>query len=400
MYTLKQLIDKTYQELLDSGLSEKTVYGANWYIWNRLVRLYGNDAIFNENMCFDYCKSYFGRDIFNIEKTNLLKVEKRYVLAFNNLISSSKDIPFNRNKLHYHRDYQIDEHSLKLLNDYLLYSMELGNKDRTLENKKIRIRNFIIDIDFKNISKDSVIAYLSKRKTEQNYIANKIEILLIRNFLIFCYEQGCLDKSILLIWPYKMASIENKKIPSTYTSDEISELLESAKTFTHEENHFRNYAILCLIAYTGMRAADVVNLKPANFNWRENTITFIQQKTQREQTYPLIPQIGNPIIEYIKKERKDGEYMFLKEDSSKLNSKIITLIINTYFCNSSINIGERHYGAHALRHSIATNLVNTGVSMFTVANTLGHSSVRCVKIYGKVDIEHLRKCVLEAPYYA
>ena len=34
MYTLKQLIDKAYQELLDSGLSEKTVYGANWYIWN------------------------------------------------------------------------------------------------------------------------------------------------------------------------------------------------------------------------------------------------------------------------------------------------------------------------------------------------------------------------------
>ena len=67
MYTLKQLIDKAYQELLDSGLSEKTVYGANWYIWNRLVRIYGEDEIFNEDMCFKYCESYFGRNIFNID---------------------------------------------------------------------------------------------------------------------------------------------------------------------------------------------------------------------------------------------------------------------------------------------------------------------------------------------
>ena len=78
MYTLKQLIDKAYQELLDSGLSEKTVYGANWYIWNRLVRIYGEDEIFNEDMCFKYCESYFGRDIFNIDDSNLLKIERVY----------------------------------------------------------------------------------------------------------------------------------------------------------------------------------------------------------------------------------------------------------------------------------------------------------------------------------
>ena len=58
MYTLKQLTDKAYKELLDSGLSDKTIYSANWYIWNRLIRLYGNDAIFEEVMCHKYCKDY------------------------------------------------------------------------------------------------------------------------------------------------------------------------------------------------------------------------------------------------------------------------------------------------------------------------------------------------------
>lgn len=400
MYTLKQLIDKAYQELLDSGLSKKTVYGSNWYVWNRLVRIYGEDEIFKEDMCFKYCNSYFGRDIFNMDKTDLLKVEKNYIVAFNNLIQSNNDIPFIKKDFHYRRDYKLDDYSSNLLNDYLKYSKENGNGERTLKNKKQRIRNFIIDIDFKNINRKSVIAYLSKRKAEQGIIAYGIETRLIRRFLLFCYEKGKLDKSIIQLWPDKMPNIDNKQIPSVYSLEEISILLKSAKSFTHEDNHLRNYAILCLIAYTGMRANDVVHLKPSNFNWRENKITFIQQKTKKELIYPLIPQIGNPIIEYIKSERKQGTYLFLKENGDSLNTQAVTSTINIYFENSPINIGNRHYGAHALRHSIATNLVNNGISLFTVANTLGHSDIKSVKIYGKVDITHLRKCVLEAPYYA
>ena len=50
MYTLKQLIDKAYDELLVAGFSEKTVYGANWYIWNRLIRKHGENAIFEESI--------------------------------------------------------------------------------------------------------------------------------------------------------------------------------------------------------------------------------------------------------------------------------------------------------------------------------------------------------------
>ncbi len=400
MYTLKQLTDKAYQELLDSGLSEKTVYGSNWYVWNRLIRIYGENEIFKEEMVYKYCESYFGRDIFNIDKTNLLMVEKRYITAFNNLIQSNKDVSFKKVDFHYRRDYKLDDYSLNLLNDYLKYSREIGNSNKTLENKKLRLKNFIIDIDFKNITKEKVADYLSKRKAVLSMIAYDIDTRLIRKFLLFCYEQGKLDKSIIQIWPDKMPNNGDKQIPSVYSLDEISELLKSAKIFTHEDNHLRNYAILCLIAYTGMRASDVVNLQPSNFNWWENTITFIQQKTQKELTYPLIPQIGNPIIEYIKHERKQGKFIFLKENGNKMNSVNITGIINIYFKNSPINIGERHYGPHALRHSIATNLVNNGISMFTVANTLGHSNIRSVKIYGKVDITHLRKCVLEAPYYA
>lgn len=82
------------------------------------------------------------------------------------------------------------------------------------------------------------------------------------------------------------------------------------------------------------------------------------------------------------------------------NTQQITSIINVYFSNSPIDLRGRHFGAHALRHSVASNLINSDISAFSVANVLGHSNLDCVHIYAKVDVNGLRKCVLEAPYEA
>lgn len=400
MCTLKNLIDKAYNDLLASGLSKKTVYGSNWYIWNRLVRKYGEDAVFEESMCLEYCREYFGRNIFDMDSNDLLKVEKRYITAFHNLIQSSRNIPFRKFSMHYRRDFILDDFSQNLLNEYIQKCIDNGNNNQTITNKKKVIRNFMIDIDFQNISKESIISYLEERRNKLNSITYTIDTRLIRCFLLFCYENGQLDKSVLLAWPDKMPNIVNKKIPSVYSIAEISILLNSAKVFKHEDNHLRNYAILSLITYTGMRASDVTNLKPHDIDWRNNEIRIIQQKTKKQIIYPLLPQIGNPIIEYIQNDRPDGEYLFLKKDGNKMNQSIITGIINGYFEQSPIKINGRHFGAHSLRHSIATAMVNNGISFFSVANTLGHSNISCAKIYGKVDLSHLRKCVLEDPYHA
>lgn len=401
MYTLKELSDKAFQELLESGLSYKTVYGSNWYIWNRLIFVHGEDTIFDERMVYEYCQDYFGRDIYSIDRSKLRHCEQRYICAFNNLIQSNKNIPFKKFAIHYHRDFILDEDLSQLLDEYLKVSASEGNSERTLENKRSRIRNFLIDSNFKSITIESLHEYLNKRRTEMNKTSYVIEMRLIRKFLVFAYKKDAVSKDILLTWPTNMSSIKNKEISSAYTIEEVRQLLIASKNFKYEDNHLRNYAILCLIAYSGMRANDVVNLKFENFDWRNNEIIFVQQKTKRKHIIPLIPEIGNPIIEYIKHERHSSlKFIFTTEKGQKLSSTIITSIINTYFSNAPFDLKGRHYGAHALRHSIATNLINNSVSAFSVANVLGHSSTKCIQIYAKVDLKSLRKCVLEVPYRA
>ena len=403
MYTLKDLIDKSFNARLDSGLSYKTVYGGYWYIWNRLAIIYGEDAMFEERMVYDYCLEYFGRDIFIIPKNKLIPLEKRYKVAFERFINISKGFLPNKYENHYIRDYKLSKRCQRLLDDYILFSEQEGNSNETIKNKRRRIKTFMVQSDFEHLNKETVIEYLKERQKVMCKIAYSIETRLIRRFLVFCYDKGCLNKEILLAWPDKLKNMHGKSLPSAFSIDEINQLLSSAKEYQREENHLRNYAILCLLIYSGIRLSDVKNLKFSNIYWKENQIKFIQQKTKRNHVIPLIPEIGNPLIDYILNERPKTNYdsLFLTEKGEPiLNAHIITRIINIYFSNSPIDLRGRHYGAHALRHSIATNLINNEVSAFSVANVLGHSSIECVHIYAKVDLNGLKKCILEAPYEA
>ena len=70
MYTLNNLIDKACNDLLSAGFSEKTIYGAYWYIWYRLVKKHGKDAIFEESMWYYVKKKYqLNRNFFYLTST-------------------------------------------------------------------------------------------------------------------------------------------------------------------------------------------------------------------------------------------------------------------------------------------------------------------------------------------
>ena len=55
------------------------------------------------------------------------------------------------------------------------------------------------------------------------------------------------------------------------------------------------------------------------------------------------------------------------------------------------------YGAHLLRHSLATRMVNQGAAIKQIADVLGHQSINTTAIYTKVDTNHLAEVALPFP---
>lgn len=101
-------------------------------------------------------------------------------------------------------------------------------------------------------------------------------------------------------------------IPLVYTKDEVQQLLNGIDRTGPTGK--RNYALILLAARLGIRASDICGLKLDNLKWQTNTIEFIVKKTGVSTVLPLLNEVGEAIIDYIKNGRplsKDN-HVFLR----------------------------------------------------------------------------------------
>ena len=109
------------------------------------------------------------------------------------------------------------------------------------------------------------------------------------------------------------------------------------------------------------------------------------------------------LIDYLKNERPESncEYFFLTPKSLKqYKACTVHKIVSSYFIKGNIDISKRHHGPHALRHSLANNLLSSNAPMHVIQSILGHKNLNTTQIYLNIDIESLKKFALEVPNHA
>jgi integrase len=80
--------------------------------------------------------------------------------------------------------------------------------------------------------------------------------------------------------------------------EEIEKLIASV-----DRNHAvgkRDHAIILLAARLGLRASDIANLKFENILWEQSSIHLTQFKTRNKIILPLLSEVGNAIVDYLK----------------------------------------------------------------------------------------------------
>ncbi len=191
------------------------------------------------------------------------------------------------------------------------------------------------------------------------------------------------------------------KILSYYTQDEIDRMV--AAIDVESPGGRRDMLIVSLAAVLGLRAGDIINLKFENIDWNNNAINIVQGKTGRQLTLPLVDAVKFPLIDYLKNgrhESRDNDYIlvttyapYTKYSCTASLCKVITKCMG----KAGINIDGRHHGPHALRHSLATNLMRNNAPLSAISNVLGHASTRTTELYLTVDERNLRQLSLEVP---
>jgi site-specific recombinase XerD len=251
--------------------------------------------------------------------------------------------------------------------------------------------------EIKDVNQLLFLLYLKEIDPRYSSLAH-MTIRILRDFFKYLYNQDILKTDVSGFIP-KDNYNKQPKLPSTYKKEEVETLINSIDRASRPGK--RNYAVILLAARLGLRASDISNLKFKDIIWERNNLRIKQYKTGNVQELPLLPEIGNALIDYLKYSRpvSDDSHVFLLARSpyTPITHSCVGTTIQNVFASTSIDTGNRKHGPHALRHSLASFLLENKVTLPVISEVLGHERSESTRFYLRVDVTSLKKCMLEVP---
>lgn len=188
----------------------------------------------------------------------------------------------------------------------------------------------------------------------------------------------------------------SKKIEVPFSEIEMEKVLQQIP-FEEGFEGVRNKLMIELLYATGIRRAELINLKLTDVDLNENTIKVLG-KRNKERIVPLLFSTKDLFIDYLKERKNlegivDGSYVFLLKSGIKIYETLVYRTINKYLREVSSKVKT---SPHILRHTFATHLLNKGADLNSVKELLGHSSLASTQVYTHNSIAELKKAHLAA----
>jgi integrase/recombinase XerD len=291
-----------------------------------------------------------------------------------------------------------------LLEEWLSFlRLHRGLTEGSLANRRRCIGRFLDALGgngtverFENVTHEQVRAYLCTDAPRHTRAERKAVVSMLRQFLGFTLERGYLKQDLrLAIEP--VPSFQHEQLPRGPRWDDALRLLKTPDRSSAQGR--RDYAILLLLLSYGVRASQITRLTLDDIAWRSRVIHFLPVKGGRAIEVPLLPAVGEALLEYIKRGRPQITerriFLRLLAPVRPLEAGGITHIVDRSF--HLAGVATPHWGSHSLRHAWATQMLHEGRSLKTISDLLGHRQLNTTRIYAKVDFLQLAQVPLPWP---
>lgn len=272
----------------------------------------------------------------------------------------------------------------------------------TIKDYRLYLSEFLMHLNERNVKHVSAITEKDILTFVSSHPTNKVNIVsALRVLFRFLREEHIVDDRFEELFDtYKTHKPE--RIPSYFTANEVMRIEQSVSR--NSANGKRNYAMLLLASRLGLRASDIANLQFSDIDWDKNMITLTMQKTKKVIELPLLADVGNAIIDYLRhgRPKSDSQNVFLSGNAPYVaaTKNMVCAAINEIILRSGVDTSGKHHGPHSLRHSLASAMLNGGSMMPVISESLGHRSTQTTLAYLKIDIRSLQKCALPVPEIA
>lgn len=149
--------------------------------------------------------------------------------------------------------------------------------------------------------------------------------------------------------------------------------------------------------YTGMRLNELVNLTWRNVNLTTRIITVGDEdfttKGRNQRYIPICDEAFEVLSKRIPKVHivhNDKSFVFCKSNGLPFTGDFISKRFKSA-CKAAGTDKAIHF--HSLRHSFASNLAQKGVSLYTIKELLGHSSISTTEIYSHLNMDSLKDAI-------
>ena len=232
------------------------------------------------------------------------------------------------------------------------------------------------------------LASLHSGQKKKTSIARKLAAL--RTFFQFLVREGVLELN-----PAKLVSTPRleKKLPVHLSIEEAIRFIETPDPETDLGK--RDRAMLELMYATGVRVAELTTLNIADVDLH-NRLIRVTGKRRKQRIIPFGDPAGDAIRRYLEVRdrflfnapisKRDEDALFLNYQGTRITTRSVGRMVEKYI---RVCAGMHNISPHALRHSFATHLLDSGADLRDIQELLGHARLSTTQVYTHVSMEKL-----------
>lgn len=300
------------------------------------------------------------------------------------------------------RFHRLDGNIGKEMERLIVHLTNLRRSSITIGDYRLYLSEFLHYLDNANvhhlegIAESHIVSFVLAHPTNKVNIVSALRVL-----FRYWEEEHILERNFSKFFEsFKVRHPE--RIPSFFSRESVIQIEHSVSRSTRVGK--RDYAMLLLASRLGLRTSDIANLKFCDLDWDNNTIKVVMQKTLKAIELPLLSEVGNAIIDYLKNGRpsSDLNQVFLSSRAPYIGATrgMVGSAINSIIVSSGVDVHMKHHGPHSLRHSLASALLKADSSLPVISEALGHKHTDTTMVYLRIDVQSLLKCANPIPVIA
>lgn len=254
-----------------------------------------------------------------------------------------------------------------------------GNTQRTYTSNILLFYGHYHLLNTEEITKKQIEEFLEYLYDKKKYGASAMNTMI--NAIKFLYEKVWDKPRTVYNLP---RAKKGKTLPAYFQKQEIEDIFNSIDNIKHKVILFTAYS-------SGLRVSEIVNLKVRDI-YSENMQIRVENAKGKKDRMVMLSQIQLDLLRSYYLEYKPNYWLFEGQNGEAYTTRSVQKVLaKAKFVCQVIHKGS----VHALRHSFATHLLESGTDIRFIQDLLGHSSLRTTQIY--THIADLTKHKIKSP---